>query len=71
LWDLQVLFFNLFTCAEGLGNPINGMFGIAPPTVSEYLYSDNNELLIPLVLANDEDDNFGNEGNTNCLYYHL
>jgi hypothetical protein len=22
LWDLQVLFFNLSTCAEGMGNPI-------------------------------------------------
>jgi hypothetical protein len=29
LWDLQVLFFNLFTCAEGMGNPVNGMFGIS------------------------------------------
>jgi hypothetical protein len=51
LWDLQ------FTCAEGIGNPITGMFGIAPPTVAEYLYSANNNLLIPLAI--DEDDNFG------------
>jgi hypothetical protein len=51
LWDLQVLFFNLFTCAEGMGNPINGMFGISPPTVEEYLYFANNNLLIPLPAA--------------------
>ncbi len=63
--------FNLFTCAEGIGNPINGMFGIAPPTVAEYLYSANNNLLIPLLNAHDEDDNFCNEGNSNRLYYHL
>jgi hypothetical protein len=46
MWDLPILFFNLFACAEGIGNPINGMFGIAPPTVAEYLYSANNNLLI-------------------------
>jgi hypothetical protein len=54
LWDLQVLFYNLFTCAEGHGNPINGMFGIAPPTVAEYLYSANNNLLILLITAEQE-----------------
>jgi hypothetical protein len=76
LWDLRALFFNLFTCTKGFfykgfGNPINGMFGIAPPTVAEYLYSANNNLLIPLLNAHDEDDNFGNEGNGNHLYYRL
>jgi hypothetical protein len=39
LLDLQGLFRNLFTCAQYLGNPINGMFGISPLTVAEYLYS--------------------------------
>ncbi len=38
LWDLQVLFYNLFTCT-GHGNPTNGTFGIAPPSVEEYLFS--------------------------------
>ena len=71
LWDLQVLFFNLFTCAEGIGNPINGMFGVAPPTVAEYLFSANNNLLIPLVAADGEADNFGQEQEANRLYYHL
>jgi hypothetical protein len=71
LWDLQVLFFNLFTCAEGMGNPINGMFGIAPPTVEEYLDSANRNLLIPLVTARDEDDNFREPQDDNRLYYHL
>jgi hypothetical protein len=71
LWDLQVLFFNLFTCAEGMGNPINGMFGIAPPTVAEYLFSANNNLLIPLVPIIDENDNFGPEPQGNRLYYHI
>jgi hypothetical protein len=59
LWDLQVLFYNLFTCAEGHGNPTNGIFGIAPPSVAEYLYSVNNNLLIPLMNAGNEEDNFG------------
>ncbi len=71
LWDLQVLFFNLFTCAEGMGNPINGMFGISPLTVEEYLYSVNNNLLIPLLAAPDEDDNFREGVEENRLYYHL
>lgn len=71
LWDLQVLFFNLFTCAEGMGNPVNGMFGISPPTVAEYLYSANNNLLIPLMGVEAEQDNFGDEGDHNRLFYHL
>ena len=71
LWDLKVLFFNLFTCAEGMGNPINGMFGISPPTVEEYLYSTNNNLLFPIPTAPDEDDNFREEADVNRLYYHL
>ncbi len=71
LWDLQVLFYNLFTYAKGHGNPINGMFGIAPPTVAEYLYSANNNLLIPLLTAEHEVDNFGPEPDGNRVYYHL
>jgi hypothetical protein len=37
LWDLQVLFYNLFSCAQGHGNPCNAILGVAPPTISEYL----------------------------------
>ncbi len=54
-----------------MGNPVNGMFGVSPPTVAEYLYSANNNLLIPLIGFDFEDDNFGEEGNHNRLYYHL
>jgi hypothetical protein len=71
LWDLQVLFYNLFTCAEGHGNPTNGIFGISPPSVAEYLYSVNHDLLIPLHQPINEDDNFGAEPEGNRLYYHL
>jgi hypothetical protein len=71
LWDLQVLFFNLFTCAEGHGNPTNGIFGMTPPSVAEYLYSANHDLLIPLPQPLNEDDNFGAEPEGNRLYYHL
>ncbi len=71
LWDLQVLFYNLFICAEGHGNPTNGMFGIAPPSVQEYLFSANNNLLIPLPALDIENDNFGVEQEANRLYYHL
>ncbi len=71
MWDLQVLYFDLFTCAEGIGNPVNGMFGISPPTVAEYLFSATNDLLIPLVAVQGEDDNFGPEPDGNRLYYHV
>jgi hypothetical protein len=71
LWDLQVLFYNLFACAQYLGNPINGMFGISPPMVAEYLYSANHDLLVPLIVPVCEEDNFGDEPEGNCMYYHL
>jgi hypothetical protein len=44
LCDLQVLFYNLLTCAEGHGNTTNGIFGIAPPY----------NLLIPLINGDNE-----------------
>ncbi len=47
------------------------MFGVTPPTVSEYLFSANNNLLIPLVAAEGEDDNFRQEQEGHRLYYHL
>jgi hypothetical protein len=69
LWDLQVLFYNLFTCAQGHGNPCNVMFGIAPPTVAEYLFSANNNRLIPMPVQDGEDDNFGVDDAP--LYYNI
>jgi hypothetical protein len=60
-----VLFLNIFSCAEGMGNPINGMPGIAPPTVSDQLMSATNNLLIPLVTPDGEDNNFGPETESN------
>jgi hypothetical protein len=71
LWDLHVLFYNLFTCAEGHGNPVNGVLGINPPTVEEYLFSANHNLLIPVQEAEGIDDNFGDEGDYARLYYHI
>ncbi len=72
LWDLQVLFYNLFTCAQGHGNPCNYILGVTPPTVEEYLYSANNNLLVPLIIHDDEDDRFENENaEDEALYYHI
>jgi hypothetical protein len=60
-----------YELSEGMGNLVNGMFGISPPTVAEYLYSANNNLLIALIGLDVEEDFFGEEGNHNRLYYHL
>jgi hypothetical protein len=35
LWDLQTLFFNLYTC--GAGSQVTSLIGVTPPTVHEYL----------------------------------
>jgi hypothetical protein len=70
LWDLQV-FFNLFTCAEGHGNPCNEVLGVAPPAVEEYLFYANHNLLIPLIAAERENDNFGLEDDGARLYCHI
>jgi hypothetical protein len=37
LWDMQTLFFNLYTCSAC--SQVTGTLGVSPPTVSEYLYS--------------------------------
>jgi hypothetical protein len=72
LCDLQVLFYNLFTCAQGHGNLCNIILGVAPPTIEEYLYSANHNLLIPLPVYDGEDDNFGVKPDDNArLYYHV
>ena len=54
LWDLQTFFFNLFTCA--MGSQVTGTLGVTPPTVHEYLYSVNNNLLIELPLDPAEEE---------------
>jgi hypothetical protein len=67
-----VLFYNLFTCAQGHGNPCNYLLGVPPPTVEEYLYSANNNLLVPLIIHDDKDDHFENENaEDEALYYHI
>jgi len=71
LWDLQVLFNNLFGCAQGHGNPCNAILGVAPPTVSDYLYSANHNLPISLTKVKEEDDNFRDEEEAQRMYYHL
>jgi hypothetical protein len=60
----------LFVCTEGHGKFTNDIFGIAPPSVSEYFYSANNNLSIPLINANYKDNNSGVEQEGNRLYYH-
>ncbi len=42
-----------------------------PPNIAKYLFSANNNLLVPLPVAHDEADNFGVEMEGNCLYYRL
>jgi hypothetical protein len=44
LWDLQTFFFNVYIC--GAGSQVTGTLRVTPPTVHEYLYSCNNNLLI-------------------------
>jgi hypothetical protein len=47
------------------------VLGVAPPTVEEYLFSVNNNLLIPFIAAKGENDNFGEEGDGARFYYHI
>jgi hypothetical protein len=44
LWDLQSLFFNMFTCLSG--SQVTSVLGVTPPTLQEYLYSCKQGLLI-------------------------
>ena len=59
LWDLQTFMFNLYTCSAG--SQVTGALGVSPPTVHEYLYSCNNNLLINI--PEDENDDEFEEGN--------
>jgi hypothetical protein len=40
-------------------------------TSAEYLFSTNNNVLIPLMSADNEDDNLGDEANGHRLYDHI
>ncbi len=51
--------FNLYTCSAG--SQVSGALGVSHPTVHEYLYSCNNNLLINIP-EDDNDDEF-EEGN--------
>jgi hypothetical protein len=62
LWDLQAFMFNLFTCSENCGSPFTGILGVPLPTDAEYLYSINNNLLIPIPLKEPDDHIAEEEG---------
>jgi hypothetical protein len=56
---------------EDHGNLMNRIIGISPPSVEEFFFSVNNNLLIPWPRPLDEEDNFGVEPDANRLYYHV
>lgn len=75
-WQIQlfVVFVRLvdvqfFTCAKGHGNHTNGNFGIAPSSVTEYLFSATDNSVIHLINGDNEDENFGVEAKGHRLYY--
>ena len=49
LYNLQTLFYNLFTCSQNHDSQVTGTLGVKPPTVEEHLHSANNDLLIPFI----------------------
>ena len=54
IYAAQTLFFNLYTC--GTGSQVTGTLGVTPPTVHEYLYSCNNNLLIEVPFDEAEEE---------------
>lgn len=62
LWDLQSFMYNLFVCSNDCGSQVSGQLGVPPPTVAEYLYSANNNLLIPIPLDEPDDHLAEEEG---------
>jgi len=46
LWDMLILFTNLFTCT--MGSQVTSILGVEPPTPAEYLASCNGGNLISL-----------------------
>ncbi len=47
-------FFNLYTCSAG--SQVTGTLGVSPPTVYEYLYSVNHNLLIDIPADETEEE---------------
>jgi len=54
LWDLQTFFFHLFT--YGMGSQVTGLLGVTLPTVHDYIYSVNHDLLIDVPADPAEDE---------------
>jgi hypothetical protein len=51
LWDLQTLFFNLFTCSAG--SQVTGALGVHPPSIHDYFDIPNNEVEEDFLQIND------------------
>ncbi len=62
LWDLQSFIYHLFVCSNDCGSQVSGQLGVLPPSVAEYLYSANNNLLIPIPLDEPDDHLAEEEG---------
>ncbi len=72
LWDMNVFFYNLYTCLQQMGNQVSGMLGVEPPSVAEYLFSIHNNLLVPLPgNINEEENLLETELNGNDTYYRV
>jgi hypothetical protein len=46
LYDLQTFFYILFTCSAG--SQVTGALGVHPPSIHDYLFYCNNDLLIDI-----------------------
>ena len=69
-WDIAVLMYNLYICAEQHGDITTGTLGIEPPTVHEYLHSANSHNLIKLPESDDGDGEIL-DGGGDYEYYHI
>jgi hypothetical protein len=48
------------------------ILGVPPPTVTEYLFSVNNNLLLPLIMHYEEEDNFADKNaEDKALYFQM
>ncbi len=72
LWDMNVFFYNLYTCSQQMDNQVSGILGVEPPSVADYLFSVHNNLLVPLPgNVNEEEDLLESDLNGNDTYYHV
>ncbi len=67
VWCIKI-YFSIFSL---ITRHYRRVLGINPPTVEEYLFSANHNLLIPVQEAEGIYDNFGDEGDYARLYYHI